>query len=71
MDQIQKDSTSVKNERDEAVHKMTIMESRFDELQVSYILSHAREAGSPVKPVAAAPTRHGPRTLVILLDTLK
>ncbi len=24
------------------------------------ILSHAREAGSPVKPVAAAPTRHGP-----------
>ncbi len=36
MDQIQKDSTSVKNERDEAVHKMTIMESRFDELQVCY-----------------------------------
>ncbi len=27
---------------------------------IKYILSRAGEAGSPVKPTAAVPTRHGP-----------
>ena len=34
--------------------------------KIVYILSGAREAGSPVKPVAAAPTRHVPEPFSLL-----
>ena len=34
MDHVQKDSASLKSERDEATQKMSVCEARFDEFQV-------------------------------------
>lgn len=37
MDNVQKDATSLKSERDDAVRKMSVCEARFDEMQVKCV----------------------------------